>query len=96
MSFHLFLYAVAAVALWLASLYLHPFGACLRCRGQGHLIRGSKRKPKAVTCPRCKGAARCQRFASKTVHQLARRVRRYRQHQARLTERTPSHADRNL
>jgi hypothetical protein len=33
-------------------------------------------KPKPRTCPRCKGIGRRQRPGSKTVHRLARRVRR--------------------
>ena len=110
MSFHLFLYATAAAALWLGSLYVHPFGRCLRCRGQGHIIRhkprparrkGKPRKPgppKVTTCKACKGIGRRQRPGSRTLHQLGRRVRRElaRQHQSRITERTVSHADRPL
>ncbi len=81
MSFPLFLLAVAAGAAWLGSLWLHPFGACPRCRGHGHITRGKPkgrkpRPPKVTTCPRCKGAARRQRAGSRTLHQLARRVRR--------------------
>jgi len=97
-SVHLFLYAVAAAALWLGSLYVHPFGRCLRCRGRRVVIRGTKRKPRPVRCPVCKGHGRRQRLGSRTVHQLVCRVRRElaRQRQARLAERTLTRADRNL
>jgi hypothetical protein len=105
-----FLLIAAAVAAWLVSLWVHPFGRCLRCRGQGHVIRhkprparrkGKPRKPrppKVTTCKACKGIGRRQRPASKILHRLARRVRRElaRQHQSRIAERTTSHADRPL
>ena len=95
MSFPLFLLAVAAVAAWLGSLWLHPFGACPRCHGHGHITRGKPqgrkpKPPKVTTCPRCKGAARRQRPGSRTLHQLARRVSRElaRQRHQRHAERT--------
>jgi len=48
--------------------------------------------------PRCNGAGRRQRHGSRTVHQLARRVRREldRQRKARQTERTITDADRSM
>lgn len=66
-----------ALAAWVLSLYLRPFGPCHRCHGKRILMRCTSKKPRPVTCPRCSGAGRCQRPGSKTVHQLARRVRRY-------------------
>jgi hypothetical protein len=91
-----FLLITLALGVWVLSLYLKPFGACRRCHGKRMVMAGSKKRPRPVTCPRCKGIGRAQRPASRIVHQLARRVRRYRQHQATLAERTASHADRNL
>jgi hypothetical protein len=79
----LFLLVSLGLALWVASLYLRPFGPCPRCRGQGRIWRGTKTRPRPVTCPRCKGVKRRQRPGSRTVHQLARRVRIYRQRQRR-------------
>jgi hypothetical protein len=67
---------IAAVVVWLASLYLAPFGPCPRCHGRGRIMRGTKKRPRPVQCPRCKGAKRRQRPGSRIVHQLARRVRR--------------------
>ena len=64
------------VAAWVASLYAQPFGACPRCDGGRIVILGSGPKLRATTCPRCKGAGRRQRPASRTIHQLSRRVRR--------------------
>jgi len=54
--------------------------------------------PRPVTCPRRNGAGRRQRHGSRTVHQLARRVRREldRQRKARQTERTITDADRSM
>ena len=78
-----FLLIVLALFVWVLSLYLKPFGACPRCHGQGHIMAGTKKRPRPRTCPRCKGIRRRQRRGSRTVHQLARRVRRYRQRTAR-------------
>jgi hypothetical protein len=63
---------LAALAVWIGSLYAAPFGRCPRCKGTGHISRGNRRP----VCPRCKGRKRIQRRGSRTVHQLARRVRR--------------------
>lgn len=85
-----FLIGFALLALWLFSLYVHPFGRCPRCRGERMVVRPSsgKRKPRPVSCRTCKGVGRRQRPGSKTVHRLARRVSRElaRQRQARRTE----------
>lgn len=65
-------WAVVAVVAWLLSLYVHPFGRCLRCRGRGAVIRGRRARP----CPVCKGSKRRQRTGSRTVHRTVRMVRR--------------------
>jgi hypothetical protein len=83
-----FLIAALAFAGWVLSLYLRPFGPCPRCHGQGRIWRGSKTRPRPVPCPRCKGLKRRQRPGSRTVHQLARRVRKYRQRQRTVTTTT--------
>jgi hypothetical protein len=67
------LIAFAIAAAWLLSLYVKPFGRCLRCRGRGNLHRpGSRRAP---ACPRCHGSRRQQRFGSRTVHRTVRMIR---------------------
>lgn len=74
-----FLLTCLALAAWVLSLYIKPFGPCPRCHGQGRIMRGTR----PATCPRCKGVKRRQRPGSRTVHQLARRVRKYRERQRR-------------
>lgn len=69
------LLACLVFAGWLLVLYVNPFTACPRCHGQGHIVRGSGQRQRAVTCPACAGVKRRQRPGSRTVHQLARRVR---------------------
>jgi hypothetical protein len=71
-----FLAGFAIAAIWVASLYLKPFGACPRCRGKRMVVRGTSRKRRPVACRACKGFGRRQRPGSRTVHRLARRVRR--------------------
>lgn len=71
-----FLILFAALALWVLSLYVHPFGKCLRCRGRRMLIHGSKRKRRPKRCWLCKGIGRRQRPGSRTVHRTARKIRR--------------------
>jgi hypothetical protein len=67
------LIASAAIAIWLGSLCVKPFGRCWRCGGRGNLHRkGSRRAP---VCPLCKGMKRRQRTGSRTVHRAARMVR---------------------
>jgi DnaJ-class molecular chaperone len=72
MSASVALAVIAALAVWLGSLYLHPFGRCPKCKGTGHIRRSARR---VKVCPRCKGRRRVQRRGSRTVHQLARRIR---------------------
>jgi DnaJ-class molecular chaperone len=85
------LIALLALALWVLSLYVRPFGPCPRCHGKRTVMRGSQRKTRAVTCTRCKGAGRRQRPGSRLVHSLARRVRAYRcrQHRERTATAKP-------
>jgi DnaJ-class molecular chaperone len=81
-SAHLVLAVLAALACWVGSLYLRPFGRCPKCKGRGNIQRG-KRRP---VCPRCKGRRRVQRTGSRTVHRLARRIRQGRQAAARYRQ----------
>jgi DnaJ-class molecular chaperone len=84
----LILAVTAALAVWIGSLYVAPFGRCPRCHGAGNIQRGNRRP----VCPRCKGRKRIQRTGSRTVHQLARRVRDGRQAAARYQQ-EDSHGD---
>lgn len=89
------LIAAAAAALWVLSLYVRPFGACPRCHGRGVITRGKpkpgrKTPPRTARCARCKGVGRRQRPGSRTVHQLARRVRRELARQRAITIRQES------
>jgi hypothetical protein len=76
LTVHHFLIGFAAFALWVLSLYLHPFGKCPRCRGKRVVMRGSKRRLRPVRCRVCNGIGRRQRPGSRTVHRTVRRVRR--------------------
>jgi hypothetical protein len=60
-----------AVAAWIGSLYLRPFGRCLRCLGRGTIRKGRR----VAVCPSCHGRKRAQRLGSRTVCRLARTVR---------------------
>jgi hypothetical protein len=71
MSAQLVLAVLAALAVWLGSLYLRPFGRCPKCKGTGHIKRGPRRRP---VCLRCKGRRRVQRRGSRTVHRAARKI----------------------
>ena len=79
------LIGLAVLALWLLSLWVHPFGKCIRCRGRRVVMRGSKKRPRPVRCRVCKGIGRRQRIGSRTLHRTVRRIRREldRQRQAR-------------
>ena len=66
----MYLIMLAAVAVWLISLLVHPFGRCWRCGGRGNIVRrGHRRAPR---CRVCKGSGRWQRFGSRTVHRVRR------------------------
>ena len=83
MNTHLILDVIAALAVWLGSLYVHPFGRCPRCKGAGRIKRGPRRRP---VCPRCKGRKRVQRHGSRTIHRAARKIRHGRQAAARYQQ----------
>ncbi len=85
MSATLILAIIAALVLSVGWLYVAPFGRCTRCGGRGHIARGKRRR---IVCPRCKGQRRIQRRGSRTVHQLARRIRDGRRAAARYQEDT--------
>ena len=70
------LIALAVAAAWLGSLWVHPFGKCIRCRGRRVVMRGTKKRPKPVRCKTCKGIGRRQRTGSRTLHRTVRRIRR--------------------
>jgi DnaJ-class molecular chaperone len=76
------LLAIAALAVWVGSLYVHPFGRCRKCKGTGHIKKGPRRRP---VCPRCKGRRRVQRRGSRTVHRLAFKIRDGQRAAARYT-----------
>lgn len=63
---------IAALAVWVGSLYLAPFGRCGKCSGTGHVQAGKRR---VKVCPRCKGRRRVQRTGSRTVHRAAFKIR---------------------
>jgi DnaJ-class molecular chaperone len=83
MSAGLILAAIIALALWLGSLYMAPFGRCRKCKGTGHIRRGPRR---VKVCPQCKGLRRVQRRGSRTVHRLAFRIRDGRKAAARYQQ----------
>ncbi len=66
----------AVIAVWVLSLWLHPFGHCPRCKGKRMVMKGSKRRPRPVQCRKCKGVGRRQRPGSRLLHRTVRRVRR--------------------
>jgi DnaJ-class molecular chaperone len=72
MNVHLVLAVLGLLALRVGFLYWRPFGPCPKCKGTGHIKRGPRRRP---VCPRCNGRRHVQRRGSRTVHQLARRIR---------------------
>jgi hypothetical protein len=63
------LIALAAAAVWAGSLYLWPFGPCLRCNGTGR-NKGSTGK-RFGECRRCKGSGRRRRLGAKTIRRGA-------------------------
>ena len=62
------LLALAATAVYVVSLYVHPFRPCSRCQGSSR-NKGSSRK-RFGQCGRCAGTGRRQRIGSRTVHKL--------------------------
>jgi hypothetical protein len=83
MSANLILAVIIALAIWLGSLYLRPFGRCRKCKGKGTIRRGRRR---VKVCPRCKGLRRVQRRGSRTLHRAVFKVRDGRQAAARYKE----------
>jgi hypothetical protein len=63
----------AVVALWVLSLWVHPFGRCPRCHGARMVMKGTKRRPRPARCPKCKGVGRRQRPGSRLVHRVVRK-----------------------
>jgi Zn-finger protein len=68
------LIAFAAAALWLLSLYAHPFGRCWRCHGKRVVIKRNGRR--ARKCRVCNGIGRRQRTGSRALHRTIRKIRR--------------------
>jgi hypothetical protein len=65
----LILIVLLGIAAWAGSLYLHPFGQCLRCKGTGR-NKGSSRR-RYGECKRCKGSGRRRRAGARTIHRGA-------------------------
>jgi len=80
----------AVLAVWLLSLWVHPFGRCPRCRGRRmavpfgryliwlayrHLTGSTRAKPRPRPCRVCKAIGRRQRIGSRTLHRTVRRIR---------------------
>jgi hypothetical protein len=66
------LIVAGVAAFWVLTLLVKPFGRCWACQGRGNIVRrGSRRAPR---CPLCKGIGRRQRFGSRAVHRVRRRV----------------------
>jgi hypothetical protein len=63
------LVALAAAAVWAGSLYLWPFGPCLRCNGTGRNSGSSGKR--FGECRRCRGSGRRRRLGAKTIHRGA-------------------------
>jgi hypothetical protein len=71
---------LAALAIWVGSLYLAPFGRCGKCSGTGTIKRTREGKHgrqlvRVKVCPRCKGRRRIQRRGSRTVHRAVFKIR---------------------
>jgi hypothetical protein len=65
----LVLLALVAIAVWAGSLYLWPFGPCMRCGGSGRNSGSNSRR--YGECRRCKGTGRRRRLGAKTIHRGA-------------------------
>jgi hypothetical protein len=70
------LISLAILAVWLLSLWVHPFGKCPRCHGKRMVIKRSSKRPRPVQCRVCKGIGRRQQTGSRTLHRTVRRIRR--------------------
>jgi len=69
----LVLLALVAIAVWAGSLYLWPFGPCMRCDGSGR-NSGSNSNSNSNSygeCRRCNGTGRRRRLGAKTIHRGA-------------------------
>jgi len=62
---------LAIAVLWLARLWLWPFGPCRWCRGR-KTNPGSTRR-RFGSCPRCKGSGMRVRFGARMVRRAIRR-----------------------
>jgi DnaJ-class molecular chaperone len=71
-----YLILAAAIAGYLAHLYLHPFAPCRKCSGKG-TNRGSSRRAFGH-CRRCKGTRTRQRLGSRALHRAVRSIVAYR------------------
>jgi hypothetical protein len=65
----LILIILLAAAAWAGSLYLWPFGPCLKCGGTGR--NGGSSRRRFGECRRCKGTGRRRRLAARTIHRGA-------------------------
>jgi len=62
---------LAVAAIWLARLWLWPFGPCRRCKGTGKNIGSTGRR--FGTHRRCKGSGRRVRLGARMVRRAIRR-----------------------
>jgi hypothetical protein len=65
----LVLLGLAAIAAWAGSLWLWPFGPCMRCKGSGRNAGSTSQRH--GECRRCKGSGRRRRVGARTVHRGA-------------------------
>jgi DnaJ-class molecular chaperone len=91
MTANLILAVLAALAIWVGSLYLAPFGRCPKCKGTGTIKRTRQGKHgrqlvRVKVCPRCKGRRRIQGRGSRTIHRLAFKIRDGQRASARYQE----------
>jgi hypothetical protein len=65
----LILVALVVVGTWVGSLYLWPFGPCLRCNGTDR--NSGSTGTRFGECRRCNGSGRRRRLGAKTIHRGA-------------------------